>query len=420
MVQFQKLTLSNGVTLVAERHPHVRSASVGVWVRVGSLHESPKMNGASHFIEHMLFKGTERRTPLQIATVLESLGGDLNAFTDKELTCYHATVLSEHIDLALDVLSDLVLHATFPKDELERERKVLLQELSMVEDSPEEHVVDLFFKSVWKDHPLGQPVIGSRENLKAINRASLVKYYEEHYQPENIIISAAGDIDLEQLRDSCERYFAFSSKRKEKIKKMAPPEFHPGKRGYTFNAEQLHLIVGYEAIPVADPYRFDALALSVLMGGGMSSRLFQEIREKAGLAYSVDCDMVPFAASGLFTVSAAMAPRSLTKCIEILKREFAKLKEAPIADSEIVQVKNQLRGMVLMSSDQMEARQESIGRNELVFQKYVSVEDILGEIERVSADRVYELAKSLFVPEKEAVVVLAKSKMKTNHLTVAS
>lgn len=420
MVEFRKLQLSNGVTLVAERHPHVRSASVGVWVRVGSLHESPKMNGASHFIEHMLFKGTETRTPLQIATVLESLGGDLNAFTDKELTCYHATILSEHIDLALDVLSDLVLHATFPKDELERERKVLLQELSMVEDSPEEHVVDLFFKTVWKDHPLGQPVIGSKENLKTISRASLVKYYEEHYRPENIVIAAAGDIDLEHLRDACEKHFAFSAKRKGPTKKFSAPEFHATKRGYSFNAEQLHLIVGYEAIPVADPYRFDALALSVLMGGGMSSRLFQEIREKAGLAYSVDCDMVPFASSGLFTVSAAMAPKSFPKCIEILRREFAKIKEAPISNVEISQVKNQLRGMVLMSSDQMEARQESIGRNELVFQKYVSVEDIIGEIERISAERVYELSRQLFVPEKEAVVVLTKNKTKPSHFTVAS
>lgn len=420
MVEFKKVSLSNGITLVAERHPHVRSVSVGVWVGVGSIHESPKLNGASHFIEHMLFKGTETRSPLQIATVLESLGGDLNAFTDKELTCYHATVLNEHIDLALDVLSDLVLRATFPKDELERERKVLLQELSMVEDSPEELVVDMFFKTVWKDHPLGQPVIGSRENLKNISRAALLNYFHAHYRPEKLVIAVAGNIDLDRLRDACEKHFCYKPGPPPKPKKSAAPKFNAANRGFTFNSEQLHLIVGYEALRVADPYRFDALALSVLLGGGMSSRLFQEIREKAGLAYSVDCDLVPFASSGLFTISAAMAPRSLPKCMDILKREIAKLKEAPITGDEIEQVKNQLRGMVLMSSDQMEARQESIGRNELVFQRYVSVEDIIHEIERVSAERVFQLTQTLFAPEKESIVVLAKNKTKTNHLSVAS
>lgn len=416
---YRKATLSNGITLVAERHLHVRSVSIGVWVKTGSSFERPSQNGVSHFIEHMVFKGTERRGPLEIATVLESLGGDLNAFTDREMTCYHATVLHEHVDVALDVLSDLVLHPTFPKEQLERERKVLLQELSMIEETPDDWIADVFFQAIWKDTPLGQPVIGTRKTILGITRAQLLKYFQSFYRPENIIISVAGNVDFEKLRDSCERYFAFSAEGPKGTAPRKKHAYHSAKKTLTTEgAEQTHLLLGFEGIGFRDPYRFDALILSFFLGGGMSSRLFQEIREKAGLAYTVDCDCIPFTDTGVFTIYSAMAPKSLGECLKIVSREIAKLKEHPLGDRELDLVKGQLKGTILLSSDQMEVRQESLGRNEIVFGRYVPVDEVIHEIERVSKERIHELANRLFVPEKESIVTLGRAPAHRRGLSI--
>lgn len=416
--QYHKAVLDNGVTVVAERHPHVRSVSIGVWVRLGSVLETAETNGISHIIEHMVFKGTEKRTPLEIATVLESLGGDLNAFTDRELTCFHATALSEHLDEALDVLSDLVLRPLFPRAQLERERKVLLQELSMVEDSPDEWVSDLFFSTVWKNQPLGRPIIGTRKNIQNISRATLVSFFKEHYRPENIVISVAGNIEFASLVDKCRKYFTFPAQQKF-LPLQRPKSVYKGRyKAVHHDSEQMQLLVGFEGLGFTDPYRFDGLILSFFLGGGMSSRLFQEIREIAALAYSVDCDCLPFMDTGLFTFSVGLAPKSLKECMKILAREVHKLCDTPLTEQELSVVKGQLRGTILLSSDQMEVRQESMGRNELVFGRYISVEEVIEEIDRVSPQRIQELAQRLFVKEKEAVVTLGPSRFKNYRPTL--
>ncbi len=409
---FQKAVLENGVTIVAEKHPHVRSVSVGVWVRLGSAFESKSTNGISHFIEHMVFKGTQTRSPLQIATVLESLGGDLNAFTDRELTCFHATALSEHLDQALDVLSDLILRPTFPKAQLERERKVVLQEMSMVEDSPEEWISDLFFETVWKDQPLGQPVIGTKRNIQNLSRAQLVRFFNSHYRPENLVISAAGNLDFEDLVAKCRKYFVFEKGPATRAPKRAVSRYQGRSRAVTTESEQLHLLLGFEGVGFKDPYRFDALVLSFFLGGGMSSRLFQEIRENAALAYAVECDCVPYSDTGIFSFYVGMAPKSFKECLAILGREIHSLRDTPLSDEALQVVKGQIKGNIILSSEQVEVRQESLGRNEIIFGRYITLEEVVEEIERVSPKRIQELANRLFVPEKESVVTLGPIKLK--------
>lgn len=418
LVEYRKMVLDNGVTIVAEKHPHVRAVSIGAWVRLGSSYETAQTNGISHFIEHMVFKGTQTRSPLEIATVLESLGGDLNAFTDRELTCFHATALSEHLDQALDVLSDLMLRPTFPKVQLERERKVVLQEMSMVEDSPEEWINDLFFETVWKDQPLGRPVIGTRRNIQKISRATLLKFFQQHYRPENIVISVAGAIDFDDLAEKCRKHFSFQGGQKTLPLDRPASKFRSRARAVTVEGEQLHLLLGFEGIGFQDPYRFDALILSFFLGGGMSSRLFQEIRENAALAYSVDCDCIPYRDTGLFTFYVGMAPKSLKQCMGILSREIHKLRDTPLTEKEINVVKGQLKGTILLSSDQVDVRQESLGRNELVFGRYIPVEEVVAEIDRVSPERIRQLAQRIFVPEKEAVVTLGPVKFKGRKPTL--
>jgi predicted Zn-dependent peptidase len=416
--QFRKAVLSQGVTLVAESHPYVRSVSIGVWVKVGSVNESPSLNGVSHFIEHLAFKGTKTRAPQQIATVLEGLGGDLNAFTEREVTCFHATVLNEHIDIALDVLSDLVVNPTFPKSELERERKVLLQELSMVEESPEDSIYDSLFRQIWKGESLGQPIIGSRKTIQGLSRSMVEHFFEDHYQPANIVISVAGGIEFEPLRERCEHYFRFNKPQQKLNLKRHPVHYHQRHWFQKSTSDQLHCLVGFEGVGVRDPKRYAYLLLSFVLGGGMGSRLFQEIREKAALAYSVDCDFLPFAETGIFTIYTGMSSRSLGKSLEILSAEFEKLRDGDLPMEELDRVKGQLKGMILLSADQMEARQEALARNEILFGRAIPVEEVLASIDAVTQDDLRQAAKELFVPEKESLVVLSKNKPKLKKLSV--
>lgn len=413
---FQRTVLDNGLTIVVEKHP-VRSASIGVWVKVGSTNESPGISGISHFIEHMLFKGTETRTAFEIATVLESLGGDLNAFTDREVTCYHATVLSEHFGTAIDVLSDMLMHATFPRVELERERSVLLQELSMVHDNPEDWIHDLHFQAVWPKEALGRPIIGNKKTLQKISRAQLLKYFENYYRVDNMVVSVSGNVDFEEVVRLCKKHFTSPQRQEALALNWKAPKYCRRKQHTSADCDQLHMLLGFEGVPFNDPLRYDALVLSFFLGGGMSSRLFQEVRERAGLAYTVECDFIPFSQCGLFTIYVALAPRSLAPCLQILRTELGKLAKTPLTEEELKLVIGQLRGTILLSSDQMEVRQESLARNEITFGRYIPVEEVIGEIEKVTAERIQKLAKKLFIPEKESVVTLGKVKPK-GKLTV--
>ncbi len=417
-MSYTKATLSNGMTLVVEHHPHVKSVSIGVWVRVGSVCESPRQNGLSHFIEHMVFKGTKNRSAFALATALESVGGDLNAFTDREFTCFHATVLRENTELALDVLSDLLTNPTFPAEELERERKVLLQELSMVEEAPDDYIGDLFFSTVWDKGPLGQPIIGSRQTILDFSRKQLINYFNTHYTARNMVIAVAGNVDAKELQQLCEKYFSPLPSQSVAPKARRRSVYQARSKTVKMDTEQLHLLLGFEGIGFKDPFRFDALILSFFLGGGMSSRLFQEIREKAGLAYTVDCDCVPFSETGILSIYVAMAPKSLPQCLQIIGREVTRLKEYPLTEKELSVVKGQLRGTILLSSENMDARQESLGRNEIVFGRYVPVEEVLKDLETVTPDRVQALAQRTFIAKKQAAVALARAMPRKGKISI--
>ncbi len=416
--QYEKVLLENGATLVLEKNDHMRSVSMGVWVKIGSGSEPKNLNGVSHFLEHMVFKGTSKRTGLEIATVLECLGGELNAFTDREVTCYHATVLSEHAPIAIEVLSDLTLSPQFPKNEIDLEKKVLLQELSMIEESPDDKIYDLFFRSVWKDQPLGQPVIGSKATIDSFNRSTALKFFDQYYHPKNMVISVAGNINIPEMIEQCETLFRASDRAFHKKELKRSVTYHGVHKKAVVPTDQLHLMVGFDGVTLHDSARFDALVLNFYLGGGMSSRLFQEIREKAGLAYTVECDFIPFSEAGLFSFYLALAPKTLGKCLSILSREVQRVASEPISVSALERIKSQIKGSIILASESVEARQESLGRNEIYFGRHISTEEIVAEIEKVSIDRVQNMAKQFFKEEKESVITLSRVKPKQRKVSL--
>ncbi|MFM8270233.1 MAG: M16 family metallopeptidase, partial [Pseudomonadota bacterium] len=298
------------------------------------------------------------------------------------------------------------------------ERKVLLQELSMVEESPEDAIYDSLFRQVWKAESLGQPIIGSRKTIQSLSRSMVERFFEDHYQPTNIVVAVAGGIEFEPLRERCEHYFRFNKPQQKLNLKRQPVRYHQRHWFQKNTSDQLHCLVGFEGVGVRDPKRYAYLLLSFVLGGGMGSRLFQEIREKAALAYSVDCDFLPFTETGIFTIYAGMSSRSLGKSLEILTSEFEKLRENDLSMEELDRVKGQLKGMILLSADQMEARQEALARNEILFGRAVPVEEVLASIDSVTQEELRQAAKELFSPEKESLVVLSKNKPKLKKLSV--
>ena len=412
------MVLDNGVVVVSQHYPHACGVSIGVWVRVGSCHEPLKQGGISHFIEHMVFKGTEKRSALDLVTELESVGGELNAFTDKEWTCYHALVLRENLPLAVDILSDLVINPTFPRVEVEREKKVLLQEMAMVEEAPDEWVTDELLKSVWKGEPLGPSVIGTKKSVKGTSRADLLKFFRQHYRPENIVVSVAGNFDFNQLKESCEKYFVFPSKQKT-IPLAAPTSVYKPKRKHIgAKTEQTHLLIAFEGLGFRSEDRFAVLLLSYYLGGGMSSRLFQEVREKAGLAYAVDCDPLPFTDTGLFCVYAGLTAKTLSKCLGIVGRELQTTVDKGVPEKDLERIKNQVCGGLLLGSEDMESRQESLGRNEIVFGNHIPISETAAAIRNVDPGLVHEVAKRIIRPERESVFTLGPSVPKKKRLSL--
>lgn len=416
--EFQRYSLPNGVTLVAERHANVRGVAIGVWMKVGSAFESKQTNGINHFLEHMLFKGTTTRSPLDIVIELEKHGGELNAFTDREHTVFHACILKEQLDIALDILSDLLKNAVFPKVELGRERKVLLQEMAMAADDPDEYISDTFANLVWEGEPLGIPVIGNKKVIQAMTRRRLEKYYKDYYRPENMVISVAGNFEFSALKEKVEKYFTFKTAQKTLPLKIRDTKYRSRRKSLVENSDQMHLMIGFEGMGYHAPARYDALVLNYILGGGMSSRLFQEIREKSGLAYGVDTDFYSYMSAGLFTIYMSIAYRSMKKCLEILGRELEDLKKNPVSKEELDSFVGQITGSILMSSDQMETRQESLGRNECVFGRYVSVEEVIARLEEVTPEGVQAVAQKMFCHEKESMVTLGRKKFKAKQLTV--
>ena len=389
--EVQKTTLPNGVRVVLEPIPSVRSAAVGLWCRTGSANERDDEAGITHLIEHMLFKGTEKRTAKEIAETIEGGGGSLNAFTDKENTCYYARVLSEEVPTAMDVLSDMVRHSKIEADELEREEGVVLEEIKRSHDEPGDHVHDLHLQARWGDHPLGKPVIGTPESVAGFRRGDLATYLERQYRGENVALVIAGHFDADAVTELAGVLLGDLPRGAAK-NPMSRPSGTPGRQEVAQDVEQVHFVLGTDAPSAYDDDREAMVLLDTALGGSMSSRLFQEIREKRGLAYSVGSYSLTYSPGGAFGVYGGTSPEHWRKVEALVREEFAKVRAEGITAEELARTKLMIRGSLLMSLESTSSRMMRLGRQEMVYDRAIPVEEILAKYDAVTLDDVRRIA----------------------------
>ena len=392
---YHKTVLKNGVRIISEQLEHLRSVSLAIWVDAGSRHEVKSENGIFHFTEHMIFKGTENRSSLQIAKELDAIGGLSNAFTGKENTCFHARVLGEHFAHLADILSDIFLHSTFDVDDLERERQVILQEISMVEDTPDDHIHVLFNRLFWSDHPIGMPVLGDEKTVSAIERETILKYINKFYVPERILIAGAGNVDHQSMVSYFEPLFSQLEAGNSNPNNDIPRSNASVSAQYR-DLEQVHICLGGEAPSQTSDRRFACVLLNTILGGNMSSRLFQEIRENRGLAYSVYSFLSSYIDAGLLGVYVATDSQNVNPVLEAIKNEIKKICKGEISKSDLAAAVDHLIGGIYLSSESADNRMMRIAKNEFVFQKYVSYEELVSKLQQVTVDEVVEVASDIF------------------------
>jgi predicted Zn-dependent peptidase len=399
--------LPNGLVLVAEPMPHAHSVSIGIWLRAGSRRERPALNGIAHFIEHMVFKGTERRSAEQIAREMDSVGGMLDAFTSKEATCFNARVLDEHLPVAFDVLSDLVLRPLFAPEDIAKEKQVILEEIRMEEDNPEAVAHEVLAQNFWRGHPLGWPIIGTRATVRRFNRASLVDTHGPWYAPNNLVITAAGKIVPEELLEMTEATFGGQRAARRASAPSRPPQTHA--RLVVRNKpalEQAHVTIAVPSYPLAHPRRYAASVLNNILGGGMSSRLFQNIRERQGLAYAVFSELTPYSDAGMLSIYAGTSRKTVERVLRLVAEEFRKLKQEPVSEEELRRAKNHLKGSLVLSLESSGARMSSLARQQMYLDRFHTVEELQASIDAVTREQVQEIAQEFFRPEKIAVTTV--------------
>jgi predicted Zn-dependent peptidase len=398
--------LANGVRVITEPMPHVRSVSVGIWICAGSRRETGEQNGVSHFIEHMLFKGTTTRSAEDIARSVDSIGGNLDAFTAKELVCFNTKVLDQHLSLAFDVLADLVLHPLFREEDIEREKGVILEEIKMEADSPDSMVHEIFSANFWKDHPLGKPILGTRETVKRFDRNAIHGYYSDVYAPSNLIVTAAGNLTHNRLVDLVRSHFASLPPGAP-----PPPEVAPGAHARIAlrnkkQLEQVHLCLGVPSYPLPHPERFACYVLNTVLGGGMSSRLFQNIRERQGLAYAVFSELSPYRDTGCLSIYAGTSLENAPKVVGSIVKEFRQLKEERVGEEEMRRAKDHLKGSLMLSLESTASRMSNLARQEMYFGRFFTLDDLVESIESVTAEDVQRIALAFFDPRQIALTVL--------------
>lgn len=405
MSEFKKTVLSNGVRVVSEQHPYSKSVSIGVWVLTGTRDEAPEDVGLSHFLEHMVFKGTRTRNAYQIAKSLESLGGDLNAYTTREYTNYHCLVLREDWKTGLEVLSDLVCNMKISKKDFELEKKVILQEIAMSDDTPEELIYDYFYEGVYGNHPLGRQILGKSATIEKMTQKKVYEFYRHFYQGKNLIISAAGPVDHDQLVIECQKLFRTRKKFTASSVRRAP-RWKTYRKIHEREMEQAHILAGLPASSFHDKNRFEAFILNALLGGGMTSRLYQAIRERQGLAYTVFSSLNTNVDSGNISVYAGTDSKNVKRVVQIIADEFSRIKKQGIKSSDLNLFKTQVRGQLLMGSDDIESRMSSLGVNEMIFESYRPVGQVIAEIEKVSEASMHEYIDRYLDLSKMAVVLM--------------
>ena len=391
-----KAVLDNGLTILSERMPNLRSISLGIWLKKGSRHEEERENGISHFIEHLVFKGTRRRTAQEIAKVIDSIGGQIDAFTSKEYTCFYAKVLDEHLRVALDLLSDIVLNPRFDLQDIEKERKVIFEEIRMVEDTPDELVYDLFSETFWRGHPLGRPIQGTIDSVGALTPKHLLDYFRSSYTPGQILIAAAGNLDHEEAVREVRSAFEPLTDGVRPAATRPPRECAELALRDKDGLEQVHLCLGVPAFPHSSEDRYVGYVLNTLLGGTMSSRLFQTIREERGLAYTVFSSVSSFVDSGYLMVYAATGADQARQVIDLVSQEFRRLKSQAVAAQELRDAKDHLKGSLMLSLESTSSRMSNLAKQDIYFGRQFSLEELLAGIEGVTTEQVQDLAQRLF------------------------
>jgi predicted Zn-dependent peptidase len=398
--------LPNGLTIISEEMKHIRSVSIGIWVKTGSREEDAQWNGISHFVEHMVFKGTKNRSAEDIARQVDSIGGNMDAFTAKECICFNVKVLDEHLPVALDILSDLVLNPVFKAQDIERERGVILEEIKMDEDNPDYLVHEIFTQNFWKDHALGRPILGTKETVRRFASDPVQDFYRHRFVPGNLIVSAAGNLKHADFVQLVAGYFEGMKPRENgfhsTIPKIVPRIVLRNKK----SLEQVQICVGVPSHPIAHENRHASYVLNTLLGGGMSSRLFQNIRERQGLAYAIYSDLSPYRDTGCLSVNAGTSRETAGKVVKSIVSEFQKVKSELVSAEELRRSKDQLKGSLMLSLESSTARMSNLARQEMYFDRFFSMDEMIEKIEAVTAEPLKELAEQFFRTEAIAVTVL--------------
>jgi len=398
--------LPNGLTILTEQMDHIRSVSLGIWLKAGSRNEEPEVNGISHFVEHMVFKGTENRTAEDIAREVDSIGGNMDAFTGKEMVCFNIKVLDEHLPIAIDVLGDMVLHPIFDEAEVVRERGVIIEEIKMDEDDPNSLVHEIFTQNFYKNHPLGRPILGTKETVRKFDQARTFEYYRNKFVPENMVISAAGHVQHEVIVDLLSREFGLLLPGIQPLMDT-PPKINSriilrNKKAL----EQVQICIGVPSHRVNHPMRFVAYVLNTLLGGGMSSRLFQNVREKQGLVYSIFSELNPYKDTGCLAVYAGTSRESAPKVVQSVLREFREIKAGELSEEEVKRAKDQLKGSLMLGLESSGARMSNLARQEMYHDRFMGMDEIIAKVQEVTLEDVVHLANEMFRAEDIAITVL--------------
>lgn len=398
-----KHTLSNGLRVVAELIPHVRSISMGIWVHTGSKNEDEKSNGISHFLEHMLFKGTRKRTARQLAEAFDEIGGQVNAFTSKEVTCYYAKVLDDHFATSLEILADMFLESIFRDEEIEKEKKVIVEEIRMIEDTPDDLVHDCLAEVSFEKSTLGFPVIGTVENVQRFSREDLIKYRNHHYHPKNVVIALAGNLP-DNFLQLIESYFQDYGNEQQK-KEDSRPVFTPNIKIKQKATEQTHVCIGLPGLSIDDPRIYQVILLNTIVGGNMSSRLFQKIREEKGLAYSVFSYHSSYQKAGLFAIYAGTAHEQVDELVANVQAILREVQQEGVSKKELTKAKEQLKSNLMLGLESTNNRMSRLGRNEILLEKHLSLDELVEQVNQITLDELNELASQLFASPCSLAIV---------------
>jgi len=402
-----KTVLANGITVVSEEINHVRSVSIGIWVRSGSRYEQCGINGTAHFIEHMLFKGTERRSAFDIASEIDSVGGMMNAFTGKELTSFYIKVPDYHLPMAIDLLADVFQNSRFQEEEIVKEQSVVLQEISMVEDSPDDYIHDYFEEVFWNGHPLGLPVLGTKDQVTHLTRETLVSFFKERYTGGELVVAAAGRLNHDILVELIRK--AFSSIGQKTVEtEIHPPDVSSKIAVLEKDLEQVHMLIGTLAPSAVSPKRYTGFLLNAVLGGSMSSRLFQEIREKRGLAYAIHSFLSPYMDTGFMGIYVGTGEEKILAVVDLIHDALKQFCDKLLTDKEMHAAKEMIKGNFLLSMESTDNRMTRLAKNEICFGKNIPPEDVMRRIDEVEKEGIRELASEMFGSDRLALVAIGR------------